>query len=45
VDRSGRTLVQFVRAEHVRGRHSMLKTEVTRLADRKLSTVLARASD
>jgi hypothetical protein len=45
VDRSGRTLVQFVRAEHVMGRRSMLKTEVTRLADPHLSTVLVRASD
>ena len=45
VDRSGRTLVQFVRTEHVMGHRSMLKTEVTRLANRQLSTVFAPASD
>lgn len=45
VDRSGRTLLQLVRTELVRGRRSMLKAEVTRLADPQLSIVLARTSD
>ena len=39
VDRSGRTLVQFVRAERVLGHAAMHKTEITRLADRGLSEI------
>lgn len=40
VDRGGRTLLQFVLVEHVRGRSSIPKTEVLRRADRDLSSVL-----
>lgn len=40
VDRCGRTLLQFVLAEHVRGRLSIPKTEVLRRADRDLSSVI-----
>lgn len=39
VDRSRRTLVQFVRCEHVLGRPLISKTEILRLADRTLSIV------
>lgn len=40
VDRAGRTLVQFVRPDCVRGLRSIPKAEVQRLADRTLSFVL-----
>jgi hypothetical protein len=39
VDRSGRTLVQFVRAEHVLGRTTISKSEISKLSDRGLSVV------
>ena len=39
VDRSGRTLVQFLRVEHVLGRTAMARTELVRLADRELSVM------
>ena len=38
-DRAGRTLVQFVRTEHVRGRPSMTKQDIRRAADAVLSIV------
>lgn len=40
VDRSGRTLMQFIPTAHVLGRRSMLKADILHLADRALSTVL-----
>lgn len=40
VDRAGRTLLQFVRADHILGRLSISKAEIRCLADGTLSTVL-----